>query len=86
VRSRQHFVGLPNIVAGRQVVPELLGRAASPEGIAAVLGSFLQDAGLQATVRRDLGEVAATLSGPGASVRTAELVLETIAAHHIPDA
>jgi lipid-A-disaccharide synthase len=81
VRSRQRFVGLPNIIAGRQVVPELLGRAASPEGIAAVLCSFLHDEGLRATMRRDLDEVAATLDGPGASNRTAALILEAIAAH-----
>jgi lipid-A-disaccharide synthase len=83
-RSGERFVALPNIIAGRQIVPELLNRAASPESIAAALGSFLQDGGLRAAAVRELDEVAATLHGPGASDRTAALVLETLAAPRRP--
>ena len=77
-RTSQRFIALPNIVANREVVPELLGRAASPDGIAAAVSAYLSDPEARARTRRDLDEVVAALGGPGASDRTAALVLETI--------
>lgn len=52
----EHFVhtrwaGLPNILAGEGVVPELLQHAATPEAIAAELGALLDDPTRQAAMR-----------------------------------
>jgi lipid-A-disaccharide synthase len=82
-RSGERFVALPNIIAGRRIVPELLSRAASPEGIAAALGRYLEDERLRATAVRELEEVAAALRGPGASESTAALVWETLGRNEI---
>ncbi|WP_185231953.1 lipid-A-disaccharide synthase [Teredinibacter franksiae] len=52
---RSPFVGLPNLLAGKQLVPELLQDEATPENIAKALGQMLQDVGyvnqLQASYR-----------------------------------
>jgi lipid-A-disaccharide synthase len=39
----QPYVGLPNILAGRFVVPEFLQGDATPEALAATLGELLND-------------------------------------------
>jgi len=72
-------VALPNLVAGRPVVPELLQRRASPAAVADHLAALLADADRSAAMRRDLAHVAHTLGSPGALERTARLALALIA-------
>ncbi|MDX1623663.1 MAG: lipid-A-disaccharide synthase [Gemmatimonadota bacterium] len=57
-------VALPNLIAGRRVVPELLQRAATPEALAGPVSTWLVDRGAREEVRKGLGEVAEAL-GPG---------------------
>ena len=38
------WVGLPNIMAGRELVPEILQNRATPENLAEALGKLLADA------------------------------------------
>lgn len=67
-------IGLPNIVAGRHILPELLQEDASPENMAiAVLGLLEPEAHAQAL--KDLDEVKTRLGEPGAVRRVAELTL-----------
>jgi lipid-A-disaccharide synthase len=67
---------MPNLIAGRKVVPELIQDACTPEAIAAEVVSFLMDEGGRAReVRAALREVRAKLGAPGASQRAAEAVL-----------
>lgn len=74
----QRFAAMPNIIAGREIVRELMGSAASPAAIAARVGRLLVDDPERARVTRELELVAAALGPPGASERTAELVLGLI--------
>jgi lipid-A-disaccharide synthase len=74
----QRFAAMPNIIAGREIVRELLGSAAKPDSIAAETACLLGDARYCARVRADLGTVVSALGPPGASGRTAEMVLELI--------
>jgi lipid-A-disaccharide synthase len=74
--GRQRFAAMPNIIAQREIVRELLGSAATPEAVAAELEALLRDEERRAQMKRDLAEVAAALGQPGASDRTAALVLE----------
>jgi lipid-A-disaccharide synthase len=77
--ARQRRAGMPNILAGRDVVPELIWRQATPEAIAETVGDLLESEGGRERMRRDLQEVTSML-GPGdASDRTAELVLQMVA-------
>jgi lipid-A-disaccharide synthase len=68
----EHF-GLPNIVAGRGIVRELLQEAASPEAIGAEIVRLLQDADYNRRMRADLAEVRRLLGEPGCSARVARI-------------
>jgi len=77
VRLRR--IGLPNIVAERDVAPELLQDALTPPALAATLAPWLDDPAANAAARRGLAVVRERLGGPGASLRAADL-LWTLAA------
>ena len=74
----QRFAAMPNIIAGREIVPELLGSAAQPGSIADAAAALLRDERRRAQMRADLNAVASALGPPGASERTAQMVLELI--------
>lgn len=70
----EHFA-LPNIVARRTIVPELIqGDVTGPKLAEALLP--LLDAERHAAVRADLAEVRAALGTPGAADRAASIILE----------
>jgi lipid-A-disaccharide synthase len=69
-------IGLPNIIAGREVAPELLQDALDPAQLASVLGGWLGNPAALERRRADLATVREKLGGPGASARAAELVRE----------
>lgn len=71
-------IGLPNIVAGAEVAPELLQAAFTPRAVAGVLAGWLGDPGELARRRAALRVVRERLGGPGASRRAAELVRERL--------
>ena len=72
-----HFC-LVNLVLGRRVVPELLQREASPEGIARIAGGLLRDRAGIDSMRADLAGLRDALGAPGASERAAAEVLEVM--------
>jgi lipid-A-disaccharide synthase len=67
-------IGLPNIVAGREVVPELIQERLTPAALAAALAPWLDDPLARAACRRDLGGLRDSLGGAGASARAARLL------------
>lgn len=72
-------IGLPNLVAGRRIVPEYVQEAAEPDAIAATLLSLLDDASPErGTQLRDLASVRASLGEPGAAARVADLLEEVL--------
>jgi lipid-A-disaccharide synthase len=73
---RIEHVAMPNLVAGRRVVPERIQGECTGVNIAADLAAYLDEPARVDRVRRDLAEVRARLGGPGACARAAEAVLE----------
>lgn len=69
-------IGLPNIVAGREVMPELLQHAFTADAVSAMLGRWLDDAHELADRRLALAQVRERLGHGGASERAAELLAE----------
>jgi len=67
--------GMVNLIAGREVVPELIQDACTPARIADEVVPLLVDEARAARVRADLAEVRAQFGGPGASRRAAEAVI-----------
>jgi len=76
----QWRAGMPNIIAGRDIVPEFLWRFARPEPIARELSSLLNDPTRRERMRSDLAEVRKSLGDGSASERTADLLLDLIGA------
>lgn len=74
---RAPYIGLPNLILGRKVVPELIQGDARAARIAKVVCEILGTDGALAGMRRELGLVRDRLGQPGASRRTARMVLET---------
>ena len=68
--------GMVNLVAERQIVPEFLQEAFTPEVVAGEAVRFLTDASHAAETRAALRAVREKLGGPGASRRAAEQVLD----------
>ena len=68
---RLERIGLPNIVAGEEVAPELLQDRLTPEALAATLGGWLDDDREHAKMRARLACVREKLGAPGASRRAA---------------
>ncbi|HLH42921.1 MAG TPA: lipid-A-disaccharide synthase [Bryobacteraceae bacterium] len=58
---RAPFLTMVNLVAGRQIVPELIQREMTPERIAAEARPLLQDSSLRAAMRAGLAEVSQRL-------------------------
>jgi len=71
------YASLVNLVAGREVVPELLQHDAVPEKIAEATLSLASEGERRDAMLAGLTEVRQKLGGAGASARVADLVLKT---------
>jgi lipid-A-disaccharide synthase len=78
-RFRMPAYAFPNIIAGRNVVPELIRSECNAGQIAGTAMSLLDDEGELNRMREGLGEVRSRICRPGTLARSAELVLEAIA-------
>lgn len=74
--SRIEHIGLPNIIANRRIMPELVADAATPEAIAEHTMRYLLDQEAAVAARRDLEHVRLSLGEPGACRRAADMALQ----------
>jgi lipid-A-disaccharide synthase len=72
------FLGMVNILAGREIVREFLQDDATPTAIADEMLSLLNDRESRETLVRDLDAVIAQLGESGASERAADAILEEL--------
>lgn len=73
------FLGMPNLLAGREVAREFLQEAAQPEPIAREMLRLVGDAAARETMQREVAGVIAALGQPGAAARAAEAILAEVA-------
>lgn len=72
------YYAMPNIIAGRELVPELIQDEASGPELARRVAELFAHPEQLAQMREGLRQVRAQLGEPGASARAAELALATI--------
>ena len=70
--------GLPNLIAGHDIVPELLQTDLTPTGLTELVLEFLRNPERRERQQKALQAVYAQLGTTGAAERTAELVLEQV--------
>jgi len=69
------WAGLPSLLAGREVMPELLGDSLTPQRLAATLVDWLADTPRRIRQQEELRALRAALAGAGAAERAAAEVL-----------
>jgi lipid-A-disaccharide synthase len=71
------FIGMPNLLAGRMIVPELIQWQVTPRNLVRAAEPMLAES-LHAEVAASLKAVAQSLGAPGAAGRVADIVLAMI--------
>ena len=72
------YISLVNLIGGREIVQELFGARFSESQIQDELGRILQDPAYQKRMLNGYDEIIHTLGMPGASKRTARLIVESL--------
>ncbi len=73
------YFAMPNIIAQRRIVPELIQNEVNPQRLCAELLNLHRDKAQQEQMKQQLTEVRTELGAPGAARRTAQLALALIA-------
>ncbi|MBL0058240.1 MAG: lipid-A-disaccharide synthase [Elusimicrobia bacterium] len=72
-------IAMPNILAGKTLMPEFIQSQATPEKLAGALRALLSNPPERRAVRKQLLALREKLGGPGAAVRAAEAILKEAA-------
>jgi lipid-A-disaccharide synthase len=72
------YIGLVNLIADKELAPELIQHDASAENIAANVSKLLNDDSRLQNLKDELLKVRKALGGPGASQRVAEIALNML--------
>lgn len=67
-------IAMPNVLADREIVPEKIQSAATPDAVAAEAEKIMNDASHRRRMRRDLLALRVSLGGTGAARRAAEAI------------
>lgn len=76
---RVPFLGMPNVLAGREIAREFLQDAATPEAIAQEMNRLTSNPEARAAIQRDLAAVIAQLGERGAAGRAAGAIADLLA-------
>jgi lipid-A-disaccharide synthase len=72
----ESFIGMPNIIAGREICPEIIGTAVTGERLADEVVAILTDPEKSQAMCEDFKLVRGELGEPGGTVRAARAILE----------
>jgi lipid-A-disaccharide synthase len=73
-----NHLGIVNVMAGREIVPEFIQQRAQPELLAEAIGDLLGDRARRDRMQRELSEAMATLEGERAAERAASAALAAL--------
>jgi lipid-A-disaccharide synthase len=69
---------MPNLIAGRQIVPELLQDDLNPQRLSSLINELISDRSRLGRMRADLDNVRGKLGEARASERAAQKILELL--------
>jgi lipid-A-disaccharide synthase len=72
------YLGMPNLLADKQVVPEFIQHEARADAIVGALQSLMEDASVRDKMISEFDAIVGKLGGSGASHRAAEAILEEV--------
>jgi lipid-A-disaccharide synthase len=72
------FLGMPNLLAGKEVVPEFIQHEAKPEAIVNTVQLLMEDSPARDRMISDFDATTSTLGGAGASERAARAILDEL--------
>jgi lipid-A-disaccharide synthase len=72
---RVNNIGLVNLIAGKEIVPELIQQQARADNIAAKVSEMLDDVAGRRNMQHELVKIRDMLGGSGASRRVADIAL-----------
>lgn len=72
------FLGMPNLLAGKEVVPEFIQHEAKPDAIVDALRVLMEDSPARDRMISDFDATTSKLGGTGASERAAQAILEEL--------
>jgi lipid-A-disaccharide synthase len=75
---RTRFVGMPNVLAEREVTPEFLQHEARPKAIAKSVLELMNDSSRRSQMIADFDAIIARLGETGASEKTARAILSEL--------
>ncbi len=78
LKRKIQYIGLPNIMMDKKIVPELIQEEASPSAISEASLRLMRDLELRSQMRTDLFSVRDALGTSGASGRAAEKILQLL--------
>jgi lipid-A-disaccharide synthase len=70
-----NWLAMPNVIAGKSIVPEFIQHEAKRARITAATRELLESTSKRDAMQQDLAKVVNSLGGPGASERAAKLIL-----------
>ena len=73
------FLGMPNVLAGREIAREFLQSDATPTALADEILRLVTDPAARETLQRELAAVIAQLGDRGAARRAADAILDALA-------
>jgi lipid-A-disaccharide synthase len=72
------YLGMPNLLAGNDVVPEFIQHEAKPDAIARAVRSLMEDANMRSRMISEFDAIIGKLDGSGASDRAARAILQEL--------
>jgi len=79
------YLGMPNLLADKQVVPEFIQHEAKPSAIAKALQALMEDAKVRNRMISEFDAIVGKLGGSGASDRAARAILQELNNGRSPD-
>jgi lipid-A-disaccharide synthase len=75
---KTEHLGMPNVLAGRQIVPEFLQHHAHPDAISKAVLGLMNDRAARAMMISEFDEIIAKLGETGASAKAARVILDEL--------